>query len=141
MQSLSPCEALRLYLSSLPTQTAFATTVQTLIRRLILQTAHSTESSHLLLGTSSTSLSIAHISSIAQGGGFTVREEAQEEWTLAERTTPGSKRIRVIRPLRDVGMKECGVWVWWRGLHVVGRDRYLSAKHGIGALTRGQCIC
>ena len=70
-----------------------------------------------------------------------MREEAQEEWTLAERTTPGSKRIRVIRPLRDVGMKECGVWVWWRGLHVVGRDRYLSAKHGIGALTRGQCIC
>ena len=70
-----------------------------------------------------------------------MREEAQEEWMLAERTTPGSKSIRVLRPLRDVGMKECGVWVWWRGLHVVGRDPYWSAKHGIGALTRGRCIC
>ncbi|KAF8349145.1 hypothetical protein F5887DRAFT_1243197 [Amanita rubescens] len=136
IQSLPPSEALRLYLSSLPTQTAFATTIQTLIRRLLLQTAHSTGSSHLLLGTSSTSLSIAHISSIAQGGGFVVREEAQEEWTPAAHTSLERKKIRVIRPLRDVGMKECGVWVWWRALHVVGRDRHSSGKQGIGALTR-----
>lgn len=137
MESLPPSEALRLYLSSLPTQTAFATTIQTLIRRLLLQTAHSTESSHLLLGTSLTSLSIAHISSIAQGGGFVVREEAQEDWTPSAPTSLESKKVRVMRPLRDVGMKECGVWVWWRGLHVVGRDRHSSGKQGIGALTRG----
>jgi len=66
-----------------------------------------------------------------------VREEAQEEWMPAAHTTLESKRIRVIRPLKDVGMKECGVWVWWRGLHVVGRDRHSSGKQGIGALTRG----
>ena len=136
MRSIPPSEALRLYLSSLPTQTAIATAIHTLIRRLLLQTALATESSHLLLGTSLTSLSIAHISSIAQGGGYAIREEAQEEWKLK------ATSVRIVRPLRDIGMKECGVWAWWRGLHIVGRDRYLGGKQGIGALTRGLlCIC
>ncbi|KIL67622.1 hypothetical protein M378DRAFT_73256 [Amanita muscaria Koide BX008] len=142
LQSTTPVEALRLYLSSLPTPTAIATSIQVLVRRLLLQTAQAIGSSHLLLGTSLTSLSIAHISSVAQGGGFFVREEAQEEWapfapssSLAEEQT-GNRRVRIIRPLKDVGMKECGVWAWWRGLHVVGRIRYLGGKHGIGSLTR-----
>ena len=143
MQATKPTEALALYLSSLPTQTAVATSVQTLVRRLLLQTAHATEASHLLLGTSLTSLSIAHISSIAQGGGFFAHEEAQEEWSAAPISLdssperPAIRNVRVIRPLRDVGMKECGVWAWWRNLRIVGRDRYLAGKQGIGALTRG----
>ncbi|KAF8627005.1 hypothetical protein AX15_004589 [Amanita polypyramis BW_CC] len=128
----TPPDALRLYLSSLPTQTAIATAIRTLIRRLLLQTALETGSSHLLLGASLTSLSIAHISSIAQGGGYAVREEAQEEW----KPVFESRSVRIIRPLRDVGMKECGVWAWWRGLHIVGRDRYPGGKQEIGTLTR-----
>ncbi|KAF8638253.1 hypothetical protein AX17_002275 [Amanita inopinata Kibby_2008] len=145
LQHLSPTEAIRQYLSSLPTQTAIATAVQNLIRFLLLHIAQATGSSHLLLGTSLTSLSIAHISSIAQGGGFAVREEAQEEWSPASAVAGSSPLqtershsgiIRIIRPLRDVGMKECAIWAWWRGLYIVGGEQFLGGKQGIGALTR-----
>ncbi|KAJ6494855.1 hypothetical protein C8R47DRAFT_1117514 [Mycena vitilis] len=123
------------YISALPTQTAVPTAIQNLIRLLLLHTAWSTESSHLLLGTCLTSLSVSLISSISQGGGFVVREEAEEEWQPTVHV--GSKRaVRVSRPLRDVGMKECAVWAWWRGLKVVGKESILGGKQGIGALTK-----
>ncbi|KAJ6531827.1 hypothetical protein B0H19DRAFT_965895 [Mycena capillaripes] len=123
------------YISALPTQTAVPTAIQNLIRLLLLHTAWSTESSHLLLGTCLTSLSVSLISSISQGGGFVVREEAQEEWQPTVHI--GSKRtVRVNRPLRDIGMKECAVWAWWRGLKVIGKESVLGGKQGIGALTK-----
>nr|GAT60715.1 predicted protein [Mycena chlorophos] len=128
--SSTPIEALRTYLASLPTQTAIPTAIQNLIRLLLLHTAHSTGSSHLLLGTSLTSLSISLISSISQGGGFVVREETQEKWVNA------SKHVILTRPLRDLGIKECAIWAWWRGLRVVGKENYLGGKQGIGALTK-----
>ncbi|KAJ7170714.1 hypothetical protein C8R43DRAFT_1085244 [Mycena crocata] len=131
--------SLNAYIGSLPTQTAVPSAIQTLIRSLLLHTAWSTDSSHLLLGTSLTSLSVSLISSISQGGGFVVREEAQEEW---QPTVPiGAERtVRVNRPLRDIGMKECTVWAWWRGLTVVGKDNFLGGKQGIGALTKNFII-
>jgi cytoplasmic tRNA 2-thiolation protein 2 len=105
---------------------------------LLLHTAWSTESSHLLLGTSLTSLSVSLISSISQGGGFVVREEAQEEWQPTVHVR--SKRtVRVVRPLRDIGMKECAVWAWWRALKVVGKESILGGKQGVGALTKSKC--
>ncbi|KAJ7931545.1 hypothetical protein B0H13DRAFT_1958724 [Mycena leptocephala] len=123
------------YISALPTQTAVPTAIQNLIRLLLLHTAWSTESSHLLLGTSLTSLSVSLISSISQGGGFVVREEAQEEWQPTVHVR--SKRtVRVVRPLRDIGMKECAVWAWWRALKVVGKESILGGKQGVGALTK-----
>lgn len=79
----------------------------------------------------------------------------QEEW-LPDRddtdSTPGHKRhsdtarrpyVRVIRPLRDVGRKECALWAWWRGLSVVGKERWpwSGAKQDIGSLTRGVFYC
>lgn len=138
----SPTSRLQSYISSLPTQTAIPNAVQNLIRLLLLYTAMSTGSSHLLLGTSLTSLSISLISSIAQGGGFVVREEAQEEWIppiSVKRQTNGHKNgaIRLIRPLRDIGMKECAVWAWWSGLTVVGREKFPGGKQSIGPLTKG----
>jgi cytoplasmic tRNA 2-thiolation protein 2 len=139
----SPVARLRRYILSLPTQTAIPSAVQTLTRLLLLHTAMATGSSHLLLGTSLTSLSISLISSISQGGGFVVREEAQEEWTpripIDNRQANGHKNgtVRVIRPLRDIGMKECAIWAWWNGLTVVGRERFLGGKQSIGALTKG----
>jgi cytoplasmic tRNA 2-thiolation protein 2 len=129
--------ALRAYISSLPTQTAVPSAIQTLTRLLLLHTAWATESSHLLLGTSLTSLSVSLISSISQGGGFVVREEAQEEWQPTVHL--GSKKtVRVNRPLRDIGMKECAVWAWWHGLHVPGKESFLGGKQGIGALTKSK---
>jgi cytoplasmic tRNA 2-thiolation protein 2 len=140
----SPVSRLRRYISSLPTQTAILNAIQTLTRLLLLHTALSTGSSHLLLGTSLTSLSISLISSISQGGGFVVKEEAQEEWaprvSANSRQVNGHKNgsIRVIRPLRDIGMKECAIWARWSGLTVVGHDRSSGGKQSIGALTKGK---
>lgn len=136
----SPINALRSYLSCLPTQTALHSATRTLIRLLLLHTAASRRSSHLILGTSLTSLSINLISGIAQGAGFSVAEEAEEEWN------PRSKNsiiVRIVRPLRDVGMKECALWAWWCGLRIIGTSsRHLNdvGKHGIGPLTRGDLI-
>jgi len=137
--SSDPVASLLAYISALPTQTAVPTAIQNLIRLLLLRTTWSTESSHLLLGTSLTSLSVSLISSISQGGGFVVREEAQEEWQPTIHI--GSKRtVRVNRPLRDIGMKECAVWAWWRGLKVIGKESSLGGKQGIGALTKNFII-
>ncbi|KAF4614224.1 hypothetical protein D9613_007796 [Agrocybe pediades] len=129
-------EALRAYLASLPTKTAFYSAIQILIRLLLLHTAAARKASHLLLGTSLTSLSINLISGIAQGAGFAVAAEAKEEWT--PRLDSSSSTIRVIRPLRDVGMKECAIWNWWCGVPVAGKCRsmYGGGASAIGALTR-----
>ncbi|GLB40393.1 putative plays a central role in 2-thiolation of mcm(5)S(2)U at tRNA wobble positions of tRNA(Lys), tRNA(Glu) and tRNA(Gln) [Lyophyllum shimeji] len=138
----TPTSRLQRYISSLPTLTAIPTAVQTLTRLLLLHTALSLGSSHLLLGTSLTSLSISLISSISQGGGFVVREEAQEEWIsrlpVTRRIENGHAdgAIRIIRPLRDIGMKECAMWAWWHGLQVVGREKVPGGKQGIGSLTK-----
>ncbi|KIM39810.1 hypothetical protein M413DRAFT_446735 [Hebeloma cylindrosporum] len=126
--NLNPHDALRMYLSSLPTQTAFYSAIQILIRILLLHTAASRKASHLVLGTSLTALSVNLISGIAQGAGFAVAEEAKEEWN--PRPEQGIK-VRVLRPMKDIGMKECAIWDWWNGLREHGRG-----KNAIGALTR-----
>ncbi|KAH0585186.1 hypothetical protein H2248_008440 [Termitomyces sp. 'cryptogamus'] len=140
--SKSPVQQLQKYIFSLPTQTAILSTVQTLTRILLLHTASAIGSSHLLLGTSLTSLSISLISSISQGGGFVVREEGKEEWvpprSVTQMKTNGHENgnIRVVRPLQDIGMKECAMWAWWHGLNVVGREKFPGGKQSIGQLTK-----
>ncbi|KAF8199546.1 hypothetical protein BJ912DRAFT_654303 [Pholiota molesta] len=132
----TPLSALRAYLASLPTQTAFYNAIQTLTRVLLLHTSASRRASHLVLGTSLTSLSVNLISGIAQGAGFTVAEEAKEEWN--PRMADGLP-VRVVRPLRDIGMKECAIWDWWCGLRVIGRSRKYTqggGRNDIGSLTR-----
>ncbi|KAH0585187.1 hypothetical protein H2248_008440 [Termitomyces sp. 'cryptogamus'] len=142
--SKSPVQQLQKYIFSLPTQTAILSTVQTLTRILLLHTASAIGSSHLLLGTSLTSLSISLISSISQGGGFVVREEGKEEWvpprSVTQMKTNGHENgnIRVVRPLQDIGMKECAMWAWWHGLNVVGREKFPGGKQSIGQLTKGE---
>lgn len=143
-QALSPIDSLRKYLSSLPTDTARSTALQTITRLLLYHTAHHLGCSHVVLGTSLTSLAVSLISSISQGGGFHVKEEIQEEWTPAESTPEiksskaRSNRIRVIQPLRDVGMKECAAWAWWKDVTIVGREswEWTGSKPGIGKLTK-----
>ncbi|KAG2131364.1 hypothetical protein DEU56DRAFT_872198 [Suillus clintonianus] len=134
---LTPVEALQSYLSSLPTQTAISSAIQNLTRVLILHTAHSRGSSHLLFGSSLTSFSISLLSSISQGGGYAIREELQEEWAPA--AASGSKPsdvLRVIRPLRDVTAKECAVYAWWNNITIIGREKQRRAILGIAALTK-----
>lgn len=144
---MPPLTALRRYLASLPTPTALPSAIRTLVRLLLQHTAASTGCSHLLLGTSLTSLAISLISGISQGGGFHVREEAQEEWSsdLSQTDTEQhakntkSRSVRIIRPLRDIGTKECAIWAWWMRLPIVGREKWQwpGAKAGLGRLTKG----
>lgn len=137
--SSSPLESLRAYFRSLPTQTAVHSTIQTLIRVLLLHIAQSTNSSHLLFGTSLTSLAISLISGISQGGGYNVREEAQEDWTPPSTSKDGKERtISLVRPLRDVSLKECGTYAWWRALNVIGKEKWPGGRQkSIGGLTKG----
>lgn len=136
--SSSPLESLQTYFRSLPTQTAIHSSIQTLTRVLLLHTARSTNSSHVLLGTSLTSLAISLISGISQGGGYNVREESQEDWTPPSVLKGGKERtIRLVRPLRDVGVKECGTYAWWRGLKVIGKEKRPGGRQSIGGLTKG----
>ena len=50
------------------------------------------------------------------------------------------RNVRIVRPLRDMGMKECAAWAWWSHIPVVGKEKWLwsGAKPGIGTLTKGQ---
>jgi cytoplasmic tRNA 2-thiolation protein 2 len=138
-----PISALQSYLRALPTPTAIQSTLSTLTRLLLLYTAYSIGASHLALGTSLTSLSISLISSISQGGGFVVPQAIHEEWLppVAQRI-PGDNswngEVHLVRPLRDVGMKECTAWVWWHQLPVVGKQRAPASKQTIGDLTKGR---
>ncbi|KAI0725668.1 hypothetical protein C8Q72DRAFT_577178 [Fomitopsis betulina] len=143
----TPLQALHAYMSSLPTATAVPTTIQTLVRLLLLHTALQSGSSHLVLGTSLTSLAVSLISGVSQGRGYNLKEETQEEWVPDDGGLsppgPGSKQgqkpyVRVVRPLRDIGRKECALWAWWRGLSLVGKERWpwSGSRQDIGILTR-----
>lgn len=148
----TPTTALRRYLASLPTPTALDATVKTLTRVLLQYTAAATGSSHLVLGTTLTSLAVHLISSVSHGGGFHIKEETQEEWTPATfsvssvASDAGPDRpstphiVRIIRPLRDVGRKECAAWSWWMHLKIAGREdwQWPGTKPGVGRLTKGQ---
>ncbi|OCH83976.1 hypothetical protein OBBRIDRAFT_840060 [Obba rivulosa] len=145
--STNPLESLRSYLSSLPTSTAVCSALHALTRVLLLHTAAETDSSHLLLGTSLTSLAISLIRGIGQGAGFNIEQEIQEEWLSDirppnfdsnDRANENQKGVRVIRPLRDVGLKECAFWAWWEKLRIVGEDRtgWPDSRQEIGGLTK-----
>lgn len=105
---------------------------------MLLYTARSRRASHLLLGSSLTTLSVSLISCISQGEGHSILQELQEEWhsgiPTAEENTDA---VRVVRPLRDVTMKECAMFAWWNSIHIVGRDKRTRAISGILGLTKG----
>jgi hypothetical protein len=109
----------------------------------LLYTAYSIGASHLVLGTSLTSLSISLISSISQGGGFVVPQAIHEEWVppFVQRMPDDNSwngEVRLVRPLRDIGIKECTAWVWWHQFPVVGKQRIPIPKQTIGNLTKGK---
>lgn len=134
----TPLSALCNYLSSLPAPTAIPSTLQTLTRLLLLHTALSTHSSHLALGTCLTSLSISLVSLVAQGGGFNLKEEVQEEWSPDSLSRSKGRSVRVVRPLKDIVMKECAMYAWWKGLEIVGQETWPGARQGISGITKGE---
>ncbi|KZV68309.1 hypothetical protein PENSPDRAFT_754241 [Peniophora sp. CONT] len=152
--SSTPLANLRTFLANLPTPTAVQSAISSIVRVLFLHTAYATSSSHLVLGTSLTSLSISLISTISQGGGFAVPQSALEEWypnfcrdPVEETEAPNGKtkkkpwrrEVRVLRPLREVGMKECSAWARWHDVSVVGKASLpIANAHTatIGGLTK-----
>ncbi|KAI6025858.1 hypothetical protein F5J12DRAFT_810842 [Pisolithus orientalis] len=135
--TLSPKDALRAFLTALPTPTAVSRAIQVLIRLLMLFTAQFHGASHLVLGSSLTTLAVSLVSCVAQGGGHAIREEFQEEWPPG--LSPGVElggTVRVVRPLRDVTMKECAAYAWWNGIRVPGRPRLTRVITGIPGLTK-----
>ena len=141
-----PVVSLRHFVETLPTPSALPSVISSLIRVLLQHAALLTGSSHLLYGTTLTSLAVSLISGVSHGGGFHVREEAQEEWfpdsvllDEKERSAKHQRSVRLIRPLREIGRKECGAWSWWMHLPVVGKQeaRWPGTKPGIEELTKG----
>lgn len=69
----------------------------------------------------------------------------QEEWIPPfVKQTPGttswSGEVRLIRPLREVSLKELTAWVWWIQLSVVGKQIVPISERTIGSLTKGRSI-
>lgn len=131
---------LKTYLSSLPTATSYQSSISSLIRLLLQHTARIHGCSHLLLGTSLTSLSVNLIEAVANGAGYTLAFEKSEDWQ-----SPGSAVVRVVRPLREISMKECAAYSRWRNLSVIGNKRLLLAHtshkdNSIPGLTKGSFI-
>jgi hypothetical protein len=38
----------------------------------------------------------------------------------------------------DVSVKECGTYAWWRGLKVIGKEKWPGGRQSIGGLTKGK---
>ncbi|KIJ51559.1 hypothetical protein M422DRAFT_26963 [Sphaerobolus stellatus SS14] len=131
-----PLTLLKTYLAALPTPTSHQSTLTTLIRILLLRLARSLSCSHLLLGSTLTSLSVNLIDAVASGGGFTIGLEKGEEWDSGV----GDGTVKLVRPLREVSMKECAAYLHWKGLEVVGNERAVkervNVKGSIGSLTK-----
>ncbi|EJD48958.1 hypothetical protein AURDEDRAFT_161896 [Auricularia subglabra TFB-10046 SS5] len=84
----SPTDALHAYLDAMHTPSARITAIESLVYALIMRAAPSR--GPILFGTQLTALAVTLIAGVAHGAGFTL--------------TPPP---RVVRPLQDVGAKEC----------------------------------
>jgi cytoplasmic tRNA 2-thiolation protein 2 len=136
---VSSASLLKAYLASLPTPTSYQNSISLLIRLLLQYTARTHGCSHLLLGTSLTALSVNLIGAVANGAGYTLAFEKDEDWQ-----SPSSGVVRVVRPLREISMKECAAYLRWRNLSVIGNQRMLLAptnnKDSIADLTKGSSV-
>ena len=119
--------SLEQYLHRLPTESARVATMRNLTRLAVEHHARILGASHLLLGTSLSSISSSMISRICQGGGF----------TLASERGRYTDNLHVIAPLQDVMAKECAAWLKWNDLQTMGGTvpRPLAS---IESLTRGK---
>ena len=118
------------YLHGLPTESARVATIRNLTRLAVEHHARALGASHLLLGTSLSSISSAMISRICQGGGFTLASERGKH----------TEDLHVVVPLQDVMAKECAAWLKWNDLQTMGGTvpRPLAS---IESLTRGKIHC
>ncbi|KAG8748268.1 hypothetical protein FRC10_007658 [Ceratobasidium sp. 414] len=124
--SSTPSSTLLAFLAAQPSTSARATALRTLTRLLLQHTAHQTQSSHLLLGTSLTSHAVGLLDAVAHGAGFAIRQIAEETW----------RGVRIVRPLREIADKEIAAGVWWRRVAVMPATMGIPEESGITRLTK-----
>ncbi|KAG8727968.1 hypothetical protein FRC12_022125, partial [Ceratobasidium sp. 428] len=124
----TPTSSLLSYLAAQPSTSARATALRTLTRLLLQHTAHQTQSSHLLLGTSLASHAVGLLDAVAHGAGFAIRQVAEETW----------RGVRIVRPLREIADKEVAAGVWWRRVAVMPATVGVPEEVGITRLTKGK---
>ena len=122
-----PSVTLEQYLRVLPTESARVATIRNLTRLALEHHAGALGASHLLLGTSLSSMSSAMISRICQGGGFTLGSERGNH----------TDNLCVVVPLQDVMAKECAAWLKWNDLQTIG-NTVPRPVASIESLTRGK---
>lgn len=149
----TPLSRLTSFLDSLPTPTARTRMIAQLSRVLLLHCAQSQRynCSHILPSDSLTNIAVNLIDSVAEGAGFSLKNEWEEDWSpdpiLTDAVGSSSKQgeagktqsrtVRILKTLRDVTAKECGVFFHWRGLKLFGRPQVVPPDQGIWKLTRG----
>ncbi|KAG8704789.1 hypothetical protein FRC08_002036 [Ceratobasidium sp. 394] len=124
--SSTPTSSLLAFLAAQPSTSARPTALRTLTRLLLQHTAHQTQSSHLLLGTSLTSHAVGLLDAVAHGAGFAIRQIAEETW----------RGVRIVRPLREIADKEVAAGVWWRRVAVMPATMGIPEESGITHLTK-----
>ena len=145
------------FLSSLPTPSAKSSMISQLTRMLLLHAARSAKynCSHLLMADSLSTIAASLISSVAEGGGFNLKAEWEERW-VGDMKNPGvdvntdsknveseksAEEVMILKPLRDVTAKECGVFFQWRGMSSLVPNGLFKGDEdvdqGIRKLTRG----
>jgi cytoplasmic tRNA 2-thiolation protein 2 len=122
--------SLEQYLHGLPTESARVATMRNLTRLAVEHHARVLGASHLLLGTSLSSISSSMVSRICQGGGFTLATERGRH----------IDNLHVIAPLQDVMAKECAAWLKWNDLQTMG-GTVPKPLASIESLTRGKRFC
>lgn len=145
-------QRLHAYLDALPTETAAHGALSSLVHGVLLHTAARLRCTHVALGTTLTALSMSLLTSVSYGAGAHVPEALSEDWVpppnalidASQASSDGSRskkaKIRVVRPLQDIGAKECAAYVRWRNLPVVPLhpSSDFAGKATIGGLTSGK---
>jgi cytoplasmic tRNA 2-thiolation protein 2 len=117
------------FFQALPTSSSQSSVITHLIRIILSRFAAANTCSHLLLGTTLTSMSVGLISCITEGGGFHIQEEIEERFGT----------LKVVRPLRDVSLKEASLYLWWNNLRVIPHVSKEKTR-GIRDLTKGSYL-
>lgn len=130
----NPITNMENYFSQLPTRSAVKDSLRMIVRRLVEDYALDLGATHLLLGRSMSSLSMALLSNVCSGRAFAIADERKSTY----------RGLFSFNPLQDVGAKECAACIWWRGLRVVSSPIRQPHDNGgassISELTRGACV-
>jgi hypothetical protein len=143
---------LAMFSPQLHTPTSLAALHTAVLHSLLRRTAVDLGAEILLLGSSATRLAVRTLSSMAEGGGYSMGEDVGVEYTLnlpqrhagavEQGGKIGSKSLLVTRPLGRVLYKELAYFARSRGLECLTMERPSTGVDpkaaGISALVEGE---